>query len=88
MSDSGWLLGSIFLVVSAMMNYYGAILLYEVKVECDGSIGDIAAKTIGNYGRLLLEISLISTQIGICCNALTYLIETFLSISQNALNIN
>ena len=62
--NGGWLFSSACILVSLAATLYCATLLLECRAKFGGSFPDIGKAVYGKWGKLMVDISLVSSQYG------------------------
>jgi len=66
--NGGWAFSIIMLVISMFLTIYCGLLLLEVRKKLKTSnYTEIGEKTYGVIGRIGVDVSLWSSQVGFCC---------------------
>ena len=62
-NNGGYLFSSLTVVASAVMTFYCAYILLQMKVAFSGSISDIGLRALGTKGKAAVDVALASSQV-------------------------
>jgi len=79
--DGGWVLGIVVILIMAMVSTFCALRLLQCREGNSYSYGDLMEQVSGVKGRVVVSISIVLLQSGICCS---YFIN-FANILQNTI---
>ena len=65
--NGGYVFSFIALLLAAILTFYCAHLLLEVNAKIGGSYSEIGQKTYGKCGKIMVDVTLIGSQVGFVC---------------------